>query len=180
MRAFRGFIAVSVIVILAQTALAQSYSLTGENTKIKFVGSKKDGSHTGGFKKLSGKATVKGTDPETLSLNVVIDVDTIHTDTDKLTAHLKSPDFFEVKRYREAKFESSEVKLTKNGYLVSGQLTMHGKTKKLSFPADISADAAGLKLAAKFKIDRNDWGISYGKGMINDEVELSIDLTAKK
>jgi polyisoprenoid-binding protein YceI len=57
---------------------------------------------------------------------------------------------------------------------------MHGKTKKLSFPADISADAAGLKLAAKFKIDRNDWGISYGKGMINDEVELSIDLTAKK
>jgi len=176
----RAFLICAVISLLSQSALADSYSLTGENTKIKFVGTKKDGSHTGGFKKLTGKATAKSSDPETLSLNVVIDVDSMHTDADKLTAHLKSPDFFEVKRYPEAKFESTDVKLTKNGHVVSGNLTLHGQTKKLSFPADITIDPAGLKLVAKFKIDRNNWGISYGKGMINDEVAMNIEVTAKK
>jgi polyisoprenoid-binding protein YceI len=169
-----------LIACATRPALAESYSLSGENTKIKFTGSKKDGSHTGGFKKLSGKATAKGTDAETLALSVVIDVDSMFTDADKLTAHLKSPDFFEAKRYPEAKFESSEVKLTKNGHMVTGNLTIRGKSNKVSFPAEISVDSTGLKLAAKFKIDRNNWGISYGKGMINDDVDLVVDVSAKK
>jgi polyisoprenoid-binding protein YceI len=113
-------------------------------------------------------------------MNVVIDVGSMHTDADKLTAHLKSPDFFEVKRYPEAKFVSTAVKKSKSGHTVTGDLTLHGETKELSFPAEIAVDAKGLKLVAKFKIDRNDWGISYGKGMINDEVALNIDVTAKK
>src|SRR5687768_14493470 len=129
----RASLAFAVLVSLSQVALAESYSLTGENTKIKFVGTKANGSHSGGFKKLSGKATVKGDDPETLSMNVVIDVDSMHTDADKLTAHLKSPDFFEVKRYPEAKFVSTAVKKSKSGHTVTGDLTLHGETKELSF-----------------------------------------------
>ena len=37
-----------------------------------------------------------------------------------------------------------------------------------------------LSLTSSFKINRNDWGISYGKGKINDEVSLSLAVTAKK
>ena len=180
MTVLRALLVSALLVSATRAALADSYTLSGDNTKIKFTGSKKDGSHTGGFKKLSGKATAKGTDAETLSLSVVIDVDSMFTDADKLTAHLKSPDFFEAKRYPEAKFETSEVKLTKNGHMVTGNLTIRGKTKKVSFPAEIGVESSGLKLAAKFKIDRNDWGISYGKGMINDEVDLVVDVSAKK
>jgi len=178
----RGFAALIVMAFLTNAALAQSatYSLSGGNTKVEFVGAKKDGSHSGGFKKLSGTATIKGSDPATLSLSVVIDVDSMVTDNAKLTGHLKSPDFFEVKRYPEAKFVSTAVTKAKSGYTVSGNLTMHGETKKLTFPADIAITPDGLKLVAKFTLDRNDWGISYGKGMIDDAVSMSVDVTAKK
>lgn len=164
--------------LLAESA---SFPLTGENSKVIFVGAKKTGTHTGDFKKLTGTATLKdAADPTTLALNVVIDVNSMETDDPKLTGHLKSPDFFEVKRYPEAKFVSTEIAKSKDGYTVTGNLTMHGVTKKLSFPADISASSDGLKLNSKFKLNRSEWGISYGKGMVDEEVAMTIEVAAKK
>jgi len=172
----------AIVALLAGSALAADKPLTlsGENTKVEFVGSKKDGKHNGGFKKLTGTATAKGTDPTTLSLNVVIDANSLYSDDQKLTAHLKSPDFFDVKRHPEAKFESTGVTKEKEGYKLSGKFTLHGETKELSFPADISVAPDGLKLAAKFTIDRNEWGISFGQGQINDEVAITLTVATKK
>ncbi len=181
---YRGWIvALSLVGAVVTSAQAESakYTLSGENTKVEFVGTKKDGAHTGSFKKLTGTATAKDTaDLSTVTFNVTIDVDSMVTDDPKLTGHLKAPDFFEVKRYPEAKFVSTEVKKSDKGYLVSGDLTLHGVTKKVSFPAEITTGADGLKLAAKFKINRSEWGMSYGKGMIDDAVSLTINVAAKK
>src|SRR5262249_54251962 len=71
--------------------------LTGSNTTIKFVGTKPGGRHDGGFKDLTGTATVQGNDPATLKVSVEIDTNSLYSDTPKLTNHLKSPDFFGVK-----------------------------------------------------------------------------------
>ena len=43
---------------LTASAAEEKYALTGDNTKITFVGTKKGGKHEGGFKKLAGTATV--------------------------------------------------------------------------------------------------------------------------
>jgi polyisoprenoid-binding protein YceI len=174
----RSLIATLTLALFTTCGYAQDFALSGANTKIGFVGAKKDGKHTGNFKELKGTAAMKGGDPTTLAVSVVIDVDSIETDNAKLTAHLKAPDFFEVKRFPEAKFVSTEVKKGDKGYVVTGDLTMHGKTSKVSFPADIAVDD-GLKLKASFNIDRNDWGISYGKGMINDEVAITLQIAAE-
>jgi polyisoprenoid-binding protein YceI len=171
-----------IALVLAGVVQAEpaNYRLSGENTKIEFVGTKKDGAHTGSFPKLSGTATANDADPATLKLMVLIDVNSMQTDAAKLTAHLKSPDFFDVKRYPEAKFVSTAVAKGKSGYTVTGNLTLHGETKKLSFPADIALGPDGLKLTAKFKLNRNDWGITYGKGQINDDVAMTIGVATEK
>jgi polyisoprenoid-binding protein YceI len=153
---------------------------TGDNTKVTFVGSKPEGKHEGGFKVLTGTATIDGTDPTTLKITAEIDLNSTYTDNNMLTAHLKSPDFFGVKNNPTAKFVTTRVEKSGDGYTVSGKLTLNGKTKELSFPAKIEVAGTDLTLSSNFMIDRNDWGITYGKGKINDEVNLGLTVNAKK
>jgi polyisoprenoid-binding protein YceI len=155
--------------------------LTGDNTKVTFVGTKPGGKHDGGFKSLTGTATVSGTDITTLKLAVEIDLNSTYTDTEKLTAHLKTPDFFDVKTYPKAKFVSTKIAKGKDGYTVTGDFTLHGKTKEVSFPANIELTDKGLNLASSaFTINRFDWGVSYGKGMVDDNVKLTVKVAAAK
>jgi polyisoprenoid-binding protein YceI len=176
----RVLTAVLVPALLAAPAVAgdTKVALTGENTKITFVGTKPGGKHEGGFKKVTGTATLQGTDVTTLKIAVEIDVNSMYTDVAKLTGHLKSADFFDVKAYPKANFTSTKVEKSGKGYTVTGSLTLCGKTKDLSFPATITAEG-GLSLTSDFTINRNDWGISYGKGMINDTVSLKVSVKAK-
>src|SRR5262249_25742699 len=106
----RMFCASAALVVLTGSVLAGAqFPLTGTNTTIKFVGTKPGGKQVGGFKELTGTATVEGTDPTTLKLNVEIDMNSLYTDTPKLTNHLKSPDFFSVKSNPKSKFVSTRV-----------------------------------------------------------------------
>ncbi len=178
-------LATSAVVLTACIVVAPVFAgdtkiaLTGDNTKVTFVGTKTGGKHDGGFKAVTGTVTMTGTDATTLKLAVEIDMNSTYTDTEKLTAHLKTPDFFDVKTYPKAKFVSTKVAKGKDGYTVTGDLTMHGKTKEISFPATIDASGKGLSLASDFVINRQDWGVSYGKGMVDDSVKLSVKVAAK-
>jgi polyisoprenoid-binding protein YceI len=158
-------------------AQESKYQLTGSNTKIEWVGTKSEGKHEGGFKKLSGTASL--TDNSNLKLEVEIDCESLFSDDEKLTQHLKSPDFFAVKDHPKAKFKSTKVEKTDDGVKVTGDLTLLGKTKKVSFPAEITTgEALGIK--ANFKINRKDFGMSYGEGKINNDVEIRLDVKAKR
>ena len=157
---------------------AAEFKLTGDNTTVKFLGSKKDGKHQGSFPKLTGTFSVDG-DVTKARLEVTIDIDSMTTDTPKLTAHLKSPDFFDAKRFTEAKFVSKSIKAGADGYVVTGDLTLHGVTHALSFPAKIATTAGALTVSAQFDLNRHEWGISYGKGNVNDLVKMTIEVKAK-
>jgi polyisoprenoid-binding protein YceI len=179
----RSMIAATLLsaTLLSGTALAGgNFTLDGKNTKIEFVGSKAGGKHDGGFKTVSGIASAAGTDATTLKLDVEIATESLYTDTPKLTLHLKSPDFFSVKEYPKAKFVSSKVAKGAAGYTVTGDLTLLGKTKTISFPADITVGGDGLTLTSSFTINRQDYGMSFGSGKVNDEVKLKVSVKAAK
>lgn len=164
--------------ILASQAFAADvkYALTGDNTKVEWTGTKSDGKHSGGFKKLTG--TAAGGKAEDLKINVEIDCASLYSDSDKLTGHLKSPDFFSVKEHPNAKFASKSIKKDDKGYKVTGDLTLLGKTKEISFPAEIGTDGK-LTLKADFKIKRSEFGMTYGKGKVDDDVALKLSVDAK-
>lgn len=173
-------LAAAALAAAPATAAETKYALTGENTKVTFVGTKPDGKHEGGFGKLSGAATVADGDLTKLKMEVDIDCDSLYSDDPKLTAHLKSPDFFGVKDNPKATFKSTKVEKTDKGYTVTGDLTMLGKTKAVTFPATVTTAGDTLTLTAEFKIDRTQWGMTYGKGKIADEVALKVAVAAKK
>lgn len=169
---------VAALAVFASSVRADEvkYPLTGENSKVAWVGSKPGGKHQGGFKKLKGTATVA--DDGTVDLAVDIDCNSLFSDAPKLTGHLKSADFFDVKAHPKSTFKTTKVEKEDKGYTVTGDLTLLGKTKEISFPAEINTDGK-FTLKANFKINRSDFGMNYKPGEIDDAVSLQLNVNAK-
>lgn len=152
-------------------------------SRIGFIGSKVTGSHTGGFKTFSGFFTVKDGAPVGNEHKVSIDMASTFSDSEKLTGHLKSADFFDVEKFPQSTFDVTAItKDSESTYTVSGNFTLHGQTKNISFPATVSQNGEGVKIDAKFDINRKDFGIVYaGKAddLIRDEVVIELNLIAK-
>ena len=182
MRYLSGMLAAGLLTGFALAADGK-FTLTGENTKVEFTGTKQNGKHDGGFKKLDGTVTLKGADPATARIEVTIHTDSMWSDAEpKLTNHLKSPDFFDVKTHPKATFVSSSVEPLPgktNVYKVTGDLTLLGKKKEISFPAEITAEGGALKLKSEFKINRMDFGMTYGKGKVDGVVTIRVKTDAK-
>lgn len=170
--------ALAMAVLATGVLMGADYPLTGTNTTIKFVGAKPNGKHEGGFKTVTGTATV-GDDLAQLKISLEIDMNSLYSDNPKLTSHLKSPDFFGVKSNPKSKFVSTKVEKDGADYKVTGDLTMLGQTKSISFPAQIAVKDGALTLSSKLTIDRTQWGMTYGKGKIDDEVALTVSVNAK-
>ena len=166
------------------TAAAEGtvYALAN-TTSVEFVGSKVTRSHEGGFKTVTGTITVPDGDLTRAQIKVLIGMTSLWSDSGKLTGHLKTRDFFEVDTYPESTFISTSITATDSGFSVNGNLTLHGVTKGITFPATItiSESKAMLNAAAEFHINRTDFGIEY-KGKIDDlirkEVVLRFNLQA--
>ena len=156
-----------------------TFTLTGENTTIGFTGTKKDGKHTGSFKKLKGTATAPAGKIVDGKIEVTIEMDSVETDAAGLTTHLKGADFFDVKTNPTSKFSTTKIAAKGEGYTVTGNFTLNGKTKEVSFPAKITTDAKSYSLTADFKIDRTDYGIKYGQGKVDNDVPLTVKIAAK-
>ncbi|VTR99089.1 YceI family protein [Tuwongella immobilis] len=164
----------------AGSALAETkYTLSSDNTKLQFVGTKPNGKHEGGFKAIAGTVTLDG-DVTTAKFDVSVETESLFSDDPKLTAHLKSPDFFAIKEYPKITFVSTKVAKEGNTVQITGDLTMLGKTKSVTIPANIVMEGNTMKLASSFTIDRTEWGMTYGKGKIDDRVALTLSISASK
>jgi polyisoprenoid-binding protein YceI len=166
-------------------AQGEKYRITPETSKISFVGSKVTGKHDGSFEKFSGTIDYNGK-PETSKVTITIDTTSITTDTPDLTKHLKTADFFDVAKYPEAKFESTEIKPGgEKGatHTITGNLTLHGVTKSITFPATIAATPDAITVDSTFAINRKDFGINYAgaaDNLIRDDVVLTLKIRGVK
>lgn len=167
----------------APAAKGEALAITAENSKIGFMGSKVTGKHDGGFNKFTGTIDLVDGKAEASSVSVEIEMASVFTDTDGLTKHLQTGDFFEVEKFPKASFKSTKivpdtVKGSGN-YSVTGDLTLRGVTKSVTFPAVIAISDNEVSVNAEFSINRKDFGILYaGKAddLIRDDVVLRLDL----
>jgi polyisoprenoid-binding protein YceI len=177
----RRIISVSALALVLVPVLASGadFTLDGKNTTITFVGSKPDGKHDGGFKSFTGTASVPDNDLTKLKITLDIDMNSLWADNPKLTGHLKSVDFFGVNSNPKSKFVTTKVEKEGIDYKITGDLTMIGQTKSITFPARIALTNDGLALSSTFTIDRTQWGMKYGRGKIDDMVKLTVNVKAK-
>ncbi len=165
---------------------AAKFTFDQSSSKVAWTGSKVTGKHEGGFGTFKGSIDVEGGTPEKSKVSVDIETDSITSDSEKLTGHLKSADFFDTKTHPKATFVSTAVK--KGGdkgatHTITGNLTIKGVSKSITFPATVALTADAATVDAEFAINRRDFGINYA-GMVNDlirdDVLLKLTIRAKK
>lgn len=142
---------------------------------IEFVGSKVTRSHNGGFRNFGGEFKVVNGRVADAGNKIVIDTSSLWADDNRLTGHLKTADFFNVAQYPTATFVSTSVNQTKDGATVTGDLTLHGVTKSISFPAKIQASDNEVNVSAEFALNRFDFEIKH-PGMANDLIRKDVVL----
>ena len=169
----------------AAAAHGQKYSITPQNSQVEFIGAKVTGKHNGSFGNFSGQIDYTG-NVETSRVNINIKTESITTDTPDLTKHLKTPDFFDVAKYPEATFVSTTIKAGGEkgaSHTVTGNLTLHGVTKAITFPATINVTGDVATVDSTFSINRKDFGINYAgaaDNLIRDDVVLTLRIRANK
>lgn len=165
---------------------AVKYAFSQDGSKTEFVGAKVTMKHPGSFEKFQGTIDLVDNDPTKSRVSVEIDMSSVKSDSDKLTEHLKSKDFFEVEKYPKAVFTSTAIRPGgDNGasHTVTGNLKLHGVTKSISFPATINASGDTVTVKAEFAINRKEFGIIYPgmpDDLIKDDVLIRLDVAAKK
>lgn len=169
-----------------QTGAGAKYTIAPPNSKIEFVGSKVTGSHNGSFEKFDGAINLVNNDPTKSQVNITMDVNSIKTDDPGLTKHLLMPDFFDVAKFPQATFVSTEIKPGGDkgaSHTVTGNLTLRGVTRAVTFPATISVTPDAANVDADFAINRKDFSINYAgaaDNLIRDDVVLKLTIRANK
>lgn len=174
--------AVSTASAAASTEAAR-YVFDQTTSKVGWVGSKVTGKHEGGFGSFRGTIDVEGGLPEKSKVEVDIDAGSITSDQEKLTGHLKSGDFFDVDKHPKARFVSTKIETNGAAYAVTGNLTIKGITKSITFPAALKVDGGQATVDAEFAINRRDFDLNYaGKpnDLIRDDVVIKLTIKAGK
>ena len=140
------------------------------------------------FNNVEGEFLFDAAKPVNSSLNIKVPINSLDTGVEKFDTHLWSADFFEAEKFPEATFKSTKVTAVAKGkFKLSGNLTIHGVTKPVSFDVTtngIAVHPMSKKPTAGFdastKIKRSDFGLGKYAPMVGDEVTLRITMEASE
>jgi polyisoprenoid-binding protein YceI len=170
----------------SKPAGAEKLVISPQNSKVEFVAAKVTRSHNGSFKQFAGTIDLVPNSVEGSRVTIDIDTASVSTDEDALTAHLKTPDFFDVAKYPKATFVSTKIEpgiKASTTQEVTGNFDLHGVKKSITFPAYIQVAPDSVIVNAEFAINRKDFGIVYaGKAddLIRDSVVIKLTVKAPR
>jgi polyisoprenoid-binding protein YceI len=154
----------------------KTLTLDPAQSKFDFVASKITKSHDGAFKQYGGTATVVGS--ELHSVMVEVETASVEADDPKLTGHIKTADFLDVEKFPKATFKSSSI-VAKPApgatHEVTGELTLHGVTQVITFPATVNVAPAAVTASGQISIDRQKFAVTY-PGMPDDLIKDTVVL----
>jgi polyisoprenoid-binding protein YceI len=179
----------------------QTFVVDTARSYVKFTGHGVGKNHPGTFKLNYGAVAVN---KDSISGgSFIINVNSMKMEQpgndikNKLRPHLLSGDFFDAAKFGTATFEITNIMAYKPkdaekslvdgaNLFISGNLTLRGETKNISFPARIDLDANTLTGKANFDIDRRQWQMNYGNDktlgdkFISETVNIELHLEARR
>jgi polyisoprenoid-binding protein YceI len=145
------------------------------------------------FGDIAGTLTIDPANLNASQVDVTIPVGKVTTASAGLTSHLLragkdggKPDFFGPAP-ADARFVSTKVVASGMTAKITGNLTLNGVTKEVTFDAEFTGAGANpfnkkatIGFEAETEIKRSDFGIAYALPMVSDEVELDISVAFEK
>ncbi len=141
----------------------------------------------GSFTRFGGTVTVPENPYETV-IDVTFDPASIETGDPTRDGHLRSADFFEVEKYPQARFTSKGVRKEGSGYVIEGDLDLHGVTRPESLDVEfhgVATDPWGgtrTGFSATTEINRKDFGINIdmpmetGGVVVGDKIKVNLEV----
>ena len=179
---------------VAAVAKPETFKIDTNASKATWEGSKLVGKHDGDLKVKGGelqaeKGALTGGNVE-IDMTSLSDKDLTDADSNKkLVTHLKSDDFFSVEKHPVSTLKITKVEKKDGKTMVTGDLTIKGITKPITFPADVKSDKKGLKARGEMVVDRTHYDIKFrslkffsdiGDKVINDTFKVGFDVSASK
>ncbi len=143
----------------------------------------------GTFNVFGGEIEYDEQNPANSKIVAQAETASIDTGQEARDQHLRSADFFDADKYPTITFVSTKIEpLGDNEYRVTGELSMHGVTRPVTFTGQFDGpitDAFGLRRAgilATATINRRDFGLTWHKAIesggvvVDDKVKLEIEL----
>lgn len=154
----------------------QTITKTVDNAKVAvtFKGFGPGKVHVGSFSKITSNLSLD--DKSGLAGKITIDMNSMTSDSEKLTGHLKTADFFDVTKYPTAVFTMTTLTgADAQGGTVSGVMTIKGISKSITVPFTTvkSADASTVTgYRTNFALNLKDFGIN--QAFANETIELDV------
>jgi len=144
----------------------------------------------GHFKDFEGKLDLNDKFDKS-SVKATVKIDSIDTGVGKRDDHLKSPDFFDAKKFPTMTFSSSKIEGTPESFKMTGDLTIKGIIKKVTFDSKYLGsvnDGMGndkVAFTATTTIKRADFGLTWNKAIeagpvVGDTLTISLKIEAAK
>jgi polyisoprenoid-binding protein YceI len=172
--------------LVAATARAADYEIDGAHASVSFQASHLGLSWIHGrFNSFSGSFTVDA-DPGKSSFALSIKAESLDTNQAMRDGHLRGPDFFNVKQFPLITFKSTAVKAVDGGLQVTGDLTLHGVTRPVTFvlrggkTAEFPKGTQRTGYTTELTLKRSEFGMDKFTDAIGDEVRIAISFEGTK
>jgi len=176
-------VAVTAAACAAAPAMAECWAPLAGDGQVIFTARQAGAAFRGRFSSFTGEVCIG----EPSRVRVAVRTASVDTRLPELDEALRGPEFFDVRRWPRASFESDAVKALGGGrYEVAGRLTIRDVTRSLAVPFTLrpEAGAGRARLEAHMKLLRLDYGVGTGQWAdtrwLDDAVELSIALTMQR
>jgi polyisoprenoid-binding protein YceI len=171
-----------------------AFVYNAEASTVYWEGSKPGGKHHGTIEVVNGSAVMDG--DQITGGTFQLDMSTIRNEDvqndgmrERLVNHLKSEDFFYVEKYPTATFTITGVDQMENDpsmHMVTGDLTVRGNTRPITFPATITMDDRMVHArTGEIVLDRTQWDVNHKSksifaglkdNFIDDEMIVRLDV----
>ena len=181
------------MVAFAAFALAEDFTIDKVHSQVGFsVKHLMISNVNGRFTDFDGTITYDAKDITRSAVKVTVKTLSITTDNAGRDADLHKSEFLDVEKFPVMTFQSVKVEKRGADYILIGDLTLKGVTKRVEIPFTLSGPITdpwgNTRIAAEGSttIDRRDFGATYsqkmkdGAAVVGDKVKISLNVEAVK
>jgi polyisoprenoid-binding protein YceI len=185
--------AFSLALLLPALAAAEpaTYKVDSSHSAVSFTIRHFVSNVPGRFKDFEGVIKHDKQKPEASSVNFTVQAASIDTANNDRDEHLRGTDFFDVQKYPTLSFTSTSVKAKDaNNLEVTGDMTLHGVTKRITIPVEFLGAVKGPRgekagFETTFTLNRKDYGIVWNRVLdagpvLSDDVKVTISIESDR
>jgi polyisoprenoid-binding protein YceI len=184
MHTLRYLAPIAALGLISAAAHAGGWNVATDSSSVGFSAEQQGGKFTGKFETFTATIDFDPAAPAEGSIVGTVVTESVDTRDYDRDASLMEPDWFDIDKYPEAKFESASIEAADDGsFIAHGNLTLKGETRPvdLSFSFDQNGDTASF--SGKFAVDRFDYKVGEGWNdtyMVGKDIEVTIELALSR